>query len=317
MRLACAALVLSLAAPLAGAGPAFAAFPGADGALLVSGWTADAQGACFTARVPRVVALVADPDMECDFDDPPDEALFLAPARGGLQRLGEVIAQTRFSPSGGRIVQCGPGGLRVAGAWPGAPSHRIGPARNCNVTWSGGGSRIVFQTALRRSGAASDVIAWRPAAGGAAHVLRRGTTPAASSGGRIAYVRDDHIWLMGLDGRHPRRLLRRAAPQLMESAPDWSPDGRRLVFVRSDGRRGVSSLWVAGTDGAGLRRLTTWRSVMRAPLRPVWSPDGRWIAFEHGDSVWRMPSARRRPSGPIDWRRVILHAHLIDWQARR
>jgi Tol biopolymer transport system component len=60
-----------------------------------------------------------------------------------------------------------------------------------------------------------------------------------------------------------------------DSTPDWSPDGKRLVFGRENPLSELSAVWVVATDGSPARRLT--RS--RHAWVPVWSPDGRRIAY--------------------------------------
>ena len=61
-----------------------------------------------------------------------------------------------------------------------------------------------------------------------------------------------------------------------DSHPDWSPDGRRVVFVRQEPGRRSSSLYVVRRDGGGVRRLTRGDQVA---TMPAWSPDGTRIAF--------------------------------------
>ncbi len=79
---------------------------------------------------------------------------------------------------------------------------------------------------------------------------------------------------MNADGSEQRRLTRDGG------APAWSPDGRRIAFVSSDG------IYVMNADGSGERLLT--RAAVRYPASPVWSPDGRKIAFVSNWQVWVM-----------------------------
>ncbi|HEX6558154.1 MAG TPA: S41 family peptidase, partial [Longimicrobiales bacterium] len=61
-----------------------------------------------------------------------------------------------------------------------------------------------------------------------------------------------------------------------DKAPDWSPDGRRVVFL-SD-RSGEEELWLVAQDGSSApEQLTRGGQAMR--YAPTWSPDGSRIAF--------------------------------------
>jgi Tol biopolymer transport system component len=60
-----------------------------------------------------------------------------------------------------------------------------------------------------------------------------------------------------------------------ENNPQYSPDGRFLLFV-SD-RLGTRELWVARADGAELRKITNLNAEVDIAR---WSPDSRWIAFD-------------------------------------
>jgi dipeptidyl aminopeptidase/acylaminoacyl peptidase len=61
-----------------------------------------------------------------------------------------------------------------------------------------------------------------------------------------------------------------------DTAPDWSPDGRKIAFVRQEAGRRSSSLYVVRRDGGGLQRLTKTAQVVSTP---AWSSDGRRIAY--------------------------------------
>jgi Tol biopolymer transport system component len=118
---------------------------------------------------------------------------------------------------------------------------------------------------------------------------------------------DDVLFTMSADGRQLRRIVDHA------DQPDWSPDGKSIVFVshpEQTSRSGTIS--AIGSDGRGLRRIASgvmgaeprvspdesvvvfnngegtflapWaggkaRLLIRDAYRPVWSPDGRYLAF--------------------------------------
>ena len=76
---------------------------------------------------------------------------------------------------------------------------------------------------------------------------------------------------MNADGSGQRRLTRDPA---RDGGPDWSLDGRQIVFSREwkDGHR---EIYVMNADGSRQRSLTRSRS----SFGPAWSPDGRKIVF--------------------------------------
>jgi Bacterial Ig-like domain/Dipeptidyl peptidase IV (DPP IV) N-terminal region/WD40-like Beta Propeller Repeat len=97
--------------------------------------------------------------------------------------------------------------------------------------------------------------------------------PAVSPDGqRIAFVRDDNIYVMNIDGSEARRLTATRG-----YSPSWSPDGTMLAF-------GDSVIWIIKADGTGLRQLTH-PAINEGDTDPSWSPDGDQIAFERFEDL--------------------------------
>ena len=90
------------------------------------------------------------------------------------------------------------------------------------------------------------------------------------------------LFTVNPDGTSIRQLTR-PLRHLLDTEPDWSPDGRRIVFQREN-RLGLGppEIFVVEADGTGLTRLTRGRAgCIRAGschADPAWSPDGRRIA---------------------------------------
>ena len=153
------------------------------------------------------------------------------------------------------------------------------------------------------------IIAGLAAAGCAAAVLASGTaaartgamsspggldtalapSSASAANGRIAFSQWDllpggnlsghsNVYTINPNGTGRQQLTHVAAAQAA-GAPDWSPDGTRIVYESN--RTGDYRIWVMNADGSGQRRLA--KDPGFADLEPAWSPDGKHILFSRCD----------------------------------
>ena len=105
--------------------------------------------------------------------------------------------------------------------------------------------------------------------------------------GRIAYTRENsYIVTANPDGTGATTVLRDkttdSARQKYFSEPAWSPDGRRIAYLRAD-RRGAVAIGVVNADGTGSHDVASLATGDRSGGEPAWSPDGRHIAFERSE----------------------------------
>jgi Tol biopolymer transport system component len=150
------------------------------------------------------------------------------------------------------------------------------------------------------------------------HAGNNGGARFSPDGRTIAYASNRNgipqIWLHPTDGR-PEAML--ADDGSKQSEPEWSPDGKRVVF-RSDREGGVPKLFVASTDAAGGIRLLVDQPIRRGMnITSVavhrWAPDGALIAYpvdgNDGRELWTVDpdgeGARKRLDGVVefDWYR--------------
>jgi len=85
----------------------------------------------------------------------------------------------------------------------------------------------------------------------------------------------------------------------LDGEPDWSPDHRRIAFVRQDAGKRSSSLYLVRGDGGGVVRLTRGDQVV---AMPAWRGDGRLVAYAASPlaggsfDIWTVNPAGGRPT---------------------
>ena len=163
--------------------------------------------------------------------------------------------------------------------------------------WSPDGTKIAFDSD-RTNDVQIYVMPWN----GEAHGLKQLTVgpgfhgdPAWSPDGKWIAIESDWgspalegIWIIpshdndGVTQAEARRVTTVPGDGFGDSEPQFSPDGRWVVFTRFDFRAGLlQAIFKVRADGSHLTRLTNWTSGNSAP---DWSPDGKRIAFDSGDS---------------------------------
>ena len=136
-------------------------------------------------------------------------------------------------------------------------------------------------------------------------------------GRRLAFVRDDAIWVVEADGSRESKATGHPAGT---SHPRWSPDGLRLAFISR--RRGWGQLWIIDAPvprrGRPAREPRTPEPTAISPsgldvFDFAWSPDGRTIAIagERGDEA---PTASPLLLVDVESREITAVDRGADWE---
>lgn len=85
--------------------------------------------------------------------------------------------------------------------------------------------------------------------------------------------RNADVWIVPTAGGAPRRVT---TSRNSDSAPAWSPDGKRLAFVGKRESDKQNQIYVIPVDGGEAERVT---DMPMAASGPKWTPDGKRIVF--------------------------------------
>jgi Tol biopolymer transport system component len=158
--------------------------------------------------------------------------------------------------------------------------------------WSPDGTQIAFRTGnADHPGGNPTSVSVIDADGSHEHALdipssaggetSGGAGPAVWSpdGTQIAFATVLGIYVMRPDGSDLHRISQYEGPMACyDLEPNWSPDGRRIVFAdRCDG--GEGGVWSISAHGSDRTQLLPIDKQIQAAAYPAFSPDGQEIAF--------------------------------------
>jgi Tol biopolymer transport system component/predicted Ser/Thr protein kinase len=207
---------------------------------------------------------------------------------------GPYIFAPKFSPDGKYLAfVSGPGFLSadiyVVSSTGGKP-HALTSVHTLvqSLAWASDGQSLVFNSnhqglpalwRVSRSGGDPQPLAFSSDYSYSPTVSLHGTRLAFRH-----YQVDTNVWRAPVSRSDPSRPIKLIASTKEDSAPSYSPDGRRIAF--GSDRSGSFEIYVAGADGSNQIQLTSMKTSDTGS--PAWSPDGRKIAFDsrqegHGD----------------------------------
>lgn len=87
------------------------------------------------------------------------------------------------------------------------------------------------------------------------------------------------IFVMNADGSGVTRITNSSKAELM---PSFSPDGKRIAFVREGATPQITEIVTMNADGTGATEIT---SEGLFSITPAWAPGGKQLAFSNQDGI--------------------------------
>jgi Tol biopolymer transport system component len=226
-------------------------------------------------------------------------------------------ATPAFSPDGTLVAfrqsdSASKGGIYAAAVGGEKTVQLTSDVGDCCPTWAPDSRQIAFS---RYADGVVSVLTV-PALGGAEHLLYRGRS---SMGGGLSWSPDGNslAYVMSPSGDRTRssisalsladystREITSPPPGYFDHSPMFSPDGKRLAFIRSTIAGVRNDVYVMPTSGGNPKRLTFDRRPIMGSL--AWTADSREIIFSSDRGVatglWRVSATGCSPvpvAGPV------------------
>jgi Tol biopolymer transport system component/DNA-binding winged helix-turn-helix (wHTH) protein len=194
--------------------------------------------------------------------------------------------------------------------------------KDCCPAWSPDGSSIAFSRSMGE-GAEIFIV---PAGGGPERRLdvqgaspRMGSLAWSRDGSGIVFSGNGGLFLAPLEDPVVRRLTT-TTPNRRDWGPAFSPDGKQLLFTRSNESGFPEELMIAPAAGGEATLIAAAPARLRGPAQ--WSSDGRSVIFaaERGgkSALWRVSIETREP--PVQFNdggsdpAVSLKGHQLAYQ---
>lgn len=167
------------------------------------------------------------------------------------------------------------------------------------LQWVGKSQRLAFHTGATASGLWALTVADGKERRITPDSIRVGNFDVSPDGSEVVYqVRRgggvSDLVVVPLAGGAPRTLVAGSADN---SEPDWSPDGKNILFTSN--RSGNQDIWLVSSSGGEPRQLSNWPTEER---NAEWAEDGSTVYFvsEHDASpfsdVWKVPLTGGEPA---------------------
>ncbi|HVN77684.1 MAG TPA: protein kinase, partial [Terriglobia bacterium] len=178
------------------------------------------------------------------------------------------------------------------------------PADDCCPAWSPDGREIAF---VRDLGEVASIYTV-PSLGGAERKLYELRGPSGLTY-YLSWSPDGHwlafseksarespygIFLLSLDTRQKIPLTSPPPDSYGDFSPEFSPDGKRMAFVRVT-QYGVCDIWVQPVPSGEATRLTNGN--YEGIFRLAWTADGREVVFSATGGIFRVPLSGGVPQG--------------------